>query len=495
MVEGQKIFNRITAVEQRGGIPADVRNIVCDSRLVQAGDLFIALVGSSFDGHDFLDEAAKRGACAAVVQTFTSAPLPQIRVADTLEALPILAANFFAHPARELKLAGVTGSNGKTTSTYLLESIWKEAGERTGVLGTIEYRFADVRRDAPNTTPLPHLMQGLLREIADTGVQRLVMEVSSHGLALHRVDEMKFDAALFTNLSQDHLDFHPDMEHYRRTKIRLFSEFLKQGRPAVINSDDEAGRKMIREIHGRRIVTYGIQDVADVIARNLDIGMHGSTFEIAFPDIEIPVETGLIGRFNVYNVLGAAALAWACGTPVEAIWRGIAKMKNVPGRMETVPNRINAQVVVDYSHTPDALDKCLRALKAIPHQRIITLFGCGGDRDKTKRPQMGAIALAHSDRVIVTSDNPRTENPDRIIEDIETGMREQRDRYTIISDRREALKAGVKELREGDIFLIAGKGHETYQILGREKTPFDDREITRNLLIESGKGKGGGTWL
>ncbi len=496
MAESSRIFQDVPVLETRGRLPGVFGQLTCDSREAGAGGLFVALRGTAYDGHDFVEDAAARGAGAAVVERWVEpSRLPQIRVADTLAVLPRIAANFYAHPARELGITGVTGSSGKTTFTYLRESIWKAEGIEAAVIGTIEYRFAGQIRESPNTTPLPHDLQRLLREIADRGIRHVVMEVSSHGLALHRVDEVAFDIAVFTNLTPEHLDFHPHMDHYRETKKRLFTEYLKPEGTAVLNVDDETGRRFRDELAGRRIVTYAVEGAADVRARDIEMSLDGLRFGLEFPEgSQCAVHSRMIGRHNIYNLLAAGAAAWAAGAPVEVIRRGLEACHGVPGRLEPVPNTIGAQVVVDYSHKPDALEKCLQALRAIPHQRIITLFGCGGDRDKSKRPTMGAIALRYSDRVIVTSDNPRTEDPERIIQDIVAGMAGGGGRYRVIVDRREALRAGVAELRPGDIFLIAGKGHETYQIIGRQKFPFDDREITRQLLIEAGKGEENGSW-
>ncbi len=489
MVEGRRIFTGIDRLDIRGKIPESVQALVCDSRAVKPGDLFVALRGTAADGHTFLPSVEKQGACAAVVESWGDVSIPQVRVRDTLAALPRIAANFYNHPARSLWIVGVTGSNGKTTCTYLLKQIWKAASRAMAVIGTIEYRYGDVRAEALNTTPMPHDMQRILRDVKDRGIDETVMEVSSHGLALHRVDGIEFNAALFTNLSQDHLDFHQTMDAYRDTKKRLFTEFLEPGGIAVINIDDETGRRFCREIEDRNIVTYAIDRQADVCARDVELRINGTSFVLEFSNGEcLTIQTRLVGRYNVANILGAAAMAWACGVPLESIRQGIESCGAVPGRLESVPNGVGAQVVVDYCHTPDALEKCLLALKAVPHQRILTVFGCGGDRDSGKRPMMGEIALRLSDRAIVTSDNPRTENPQQILNDIETGMTFDKARYVVIPDRREAIKTAVDELASGDILLIAGKGHETYQILGRKKVPFDDRELTRKYLIEAGKG-------
>ncbi|MEW6236170.1 MAG: UDP-N-acetylmuramoyl-L-alanyl-D-glutamate--2,6-diaminopimelate ligase [Candidatus Omnitrophota bacterium] len=490
MVEGKVVFANVSVLETRGSIPSELKALVCDSRQAAPDSLFVALKGAAFDGHDYIPEAAAKGAAAAVVQEWREPiSLPQIRVADTLAALPRLAANFYGHPAKELHITGVTGSNGKTTTTHLLEQIWKAAGEEAAVIGTIEYRFKGGRIDAPNTTPLPHELQQLLRRIADAGNKRLAMEVSSHGLALHRVDEIEFDAAIFCNLSQDHLDFHKTMEEYWRAKLRLFTDYLKPDGSAVLNRDDESGRRIEQTLTRRRITTFAIDGEADVRALDVRLLLDGVRFRLRFPGgEECEIHTPLLGRHNVENILGAAAAAYACGVSPEAIRLGAETLAAVPGRLQSIPNGVGAQVVVDYCHTPDALEKCLAALAALPHKRIVTLFGCGGDRDAGKRPIMGEIALRRSDFVIVTDDNPRTEDPKKIIQDIEKGMAWARDRYIIVPNRREAIAAAVAKLQTGDILLLAGKGHETYQLIGRVKHPFDDREAARQCLLEAGKG-------
>lgn len=491
MNEGDRVFQDISIREVRGTIPATIRGLTCDSRQVREGDLFVALRGGAFDGHDFLDAVAQQGAAAAVVDRLCPASISQIVVDDTLAVLPWIAANFYDHPARKLKIFGITGTKGKTTTSYLIESILIAHNLAAAVIGTIEYRYGGKRIDASNTTPLPHEMQRLLHEIVGSGASHLVMEVSSHGLALHRVDEIRFGVALFTNLTLDHLDFHNTMDDYRETKKKLFTQHLTPDGVCVLNLDDDAGRRFAEELKDKRIVTFAIDRDADFRARDLDVRLTGNTFTLETRQGDrLAIHTHLIGRHNVYNILGAVAAAWAGGIPLDAIRRGVENLVAVPGRLESIPNKIGAQVVVDYCHTPDALEKCLHTLVAIPHRRIITLFGCGGDRDRSKRPIMGEIALRFSDWVIVTSDNPRTEDPLAIIREIEAGMKEGKDRYTVIPDRREAIRAGVAELQTGDIFLLAGKGHETYQIIGRTKTPFDDRQITHEFLFEAGKGDG-----
>lgn len=490
MVEGSVVFSNVEILETRGVVPTVMESLTCDSRMVKPGALFVALKGQSFDGHCFVADAAERGACAAVVQEWCDpSDFPQIRLADTLASLPKIAANFYDYPARALQLIGVTGSNGKTTTTRLIEQTLKAADIEPAVLGTIDYRYGGMSVEAPNTTPLPHDMHRLLKEIVDHGHRWVVMEVSSHGLMLHRVDEMTFQTAHFCNLSQDHLDFHQTMEEYYQAKRRLFTEFLDEKGVAVINKNDPYGQRLIEELNDIQLVTFGIECAADVVAQDIVLLLHGCTFVLQFPDAkEIFVRSPLVGRHNVENMVGAAATAYACGLSPEAIHQGLEALSSVPGRLESIRNNVGAQVVVDYCHTPDALEKCLQTLCGLPHNRIITIVGCGGDRDPSKRAPMGEIALRYSHWVIVTNDNPRTEDPQSIIKDIENGMDGLNERYTVIENRREAIASAMEMLAEGDIVLIAGKGHETYQLIGHTKYPFDDRLVARECLIALGKG-------
>lgn len=477
----------VEVLDVRGDLPVTVDGLVCDSRQVKQGDAFVALRGDTFDGHRFLADVAERNAGVAVVEEFCDSAIPQVRVSNSLASLPVIAANYYHHPAESLNLFGITGSNGKTTTTYLLEQIYQSVNEPIGVIGTIEYRYKDFHQEAQTTTPLPHEMQRILREIVDRGCSRAAMEVSSHGLALHRVDGMKFQTAVFTNLSQDHLDFHHDMDDYRETKKRLFSEFLASDGTAVFNLDDEVGLRFSNELKTIKQLNIAIKREADIQALDLEIRLEGTRFTLRFPNETFDVLTPLQGRHNVYNILCAVAAAYSQGMKPAQLAQCVETLNAAPGRLEQVENDIGALVVVDYSHTPDALEKCLETLNAVPHQRVLTVFGCGGDRDKGKRPKMGAIALRLSDKAYATSDNPRTEDPQTILDDVVAGMTGDGD-FVVIADREQAIRAAVEELQAGDILLIAGKGHEDYQILGREKIHFDDREIARKHLCDLGKG-------
>lgn len=487
MAEGKDLFRDFEDIEIRGELPGSFAQLTCDSRLVQPGGLFVALRGSTVDGHSFLPDVERLGASGAVVEDWCDLPLPQIRVRDTLACLPKLSATFYDYPTEHLHLTGITGSNGKTTSTYLLETLLKSANKNCGVLGTIEYRYGDTKQAAANTTPFPHELQYHFRQMVDQKINHAVMEVSSHGLALHRVDEVQFDVALFTNLTQDHLDFHHTMEEYREAKRLLFTKHLKPDGKAVINIDDETGRMFAKDVAVNQLVTFGIDHEADVYASGIETELTGTTFELNLPNASAIVSTPLIGKHNVYNVLGVCAAAYAMKFSLDEIVTGIGQLQPVPGRLEQVENSIHAQVVVDYCHTPDALEKCLETLQAIPHNRLITLFGCGGDRDTGKRPLMAQAAERFSDVVIVTSDNPRTENPANIIDDITAGLHGSNKQIETIEDRRKAIQFAAEMLQENDILLLAGKGHEDYQILGKEKFPFDDRKIVRECLVQIGK--------
>lgn len=487
MIEGKNVFRDVQTIAVRGDLPHSFAQLTCDSRKVQPGGLFVALRGTTFDGHRFLSDAQRLGALGAVVEEWCDVSLPQIKVYDTLASLPKIAANFYRHPAQSLHLTGITGSNGKTTSTYLLETLLQSVNKPCGVIGTIEYRYGNHKIPAANTTPFPHELQYHFRQMADEGMGHAVMEVSSHGLSLHRVDEVLFDVAVFTNLSQDHLDFHHTMEEYREAKRLLFTRYLKPNGKAIINMDDETGRLFARDIPQDQLITYGIELPADVYATEIETTLTGNSFVLHLPNGSAHVNTPFIGKHNVYNVLGVCAAAYAQGLTLDEIKHGISQFQAVPGRLERVETTIGAQVVVDYCHTPDALEKCLETLDAIPHKRLITLFGCGGDRDPIKRPLMAKAAERWSGVVIVTSDNPRTENPAKIIADIMAGLTGSAKTIEVIEDRRQAIQYACGLLEEGDLLLLAGKGHEDYMIIGKEKHPFDDRIIAKDYLRQMGK--------
>jgi len=489
-----------------GDLGVEVRSLATDSRTVEPGALFFALPGSRTDGRRFVAEALQRGAVAVAAPELVEATAGIARVAlpSIQRSLSELAAAFFDHPSRKLFLLGVTGTNGKTTVTHLLEAIWKSAGFRPGLIGTIYYRLGDRTWGAPFTTPQAVELQRLLGEMAEGGATHVVMEVSSHALALGRVSDCEWNAALFTNLTRDHLDFHADMESYFAVKQTLFSELLpRSGKPdrfAVVNRDDPYGLRLI-DAGALRVVTFGHGAEADVAPVEVERSLGGLKGEIRIRDERMAISSSLVGDAHLENILAAAAAAWAQGIPLTAIADGIRQCRGIPGRMERVDEGAPFAVLVDYAHTPDALERAVRVLRSLAEGRLIVVFGCGGDRDRGKRPLMGEAAARIADIVIATSDNPRSEDPLKILHEIERGIveagldpiqesaarREDVNGYLVIPDRRRAIHLAIEIARPADVVLIAGKGHETYQIVGAERHPFDDRQEARHRLQELGR--------
>jgi UDP-N-acetylmuramoyl-L-alanyl-D-glutamate--2,6-diaminopimelate ligase len=464
-----------------------VRSIAYDSRTVQPGDVFVALKGLHADGTAFARQAIERGAVAVVSEQ--AAP-PDVSVAwtvvdDARRALAVLASAFDRHPSAEMQVVGITGTNGKTTTAYLVASIFDAANLGSGLIGTVGYRIGAELREATRTTPEAPDLQSMLREMVDAGCRACAMEVSSHALSLRRADEISFAAGVFTNLTRDHLDFHADMEDYFQAKRRLF-ELLPRDAPSLINIDDPRGLSLT-EVGGRP-VTYAINRPADITPGPLSFSLEGLAFDVRTPRGTIRVKSRLVGRPNVYNILAAVATGTALGLSFDAIERGIAALDGVPGRFQVVSGvRDEVTVVVDYAHTDDALRNLLETARPLARGRLITVFGCGGDRDRTKRPLMGAVAGRLSDVIVMTSDNPRSEEPARIIEEIQRGLtadtrRDSAQRMLAIVDRREAIAQAVRLAQPGDLVLVAGKGHEKYQVIGSRVLPFDDVAIAREAL-------------
>ena len=464
-----------------------VTGVAYDSRAVERGHVFVALKGLHVDGSLFAQQAIDRGAIAVVSEQPAPAEVhvPWAMVEDARLALALLAATFYQHPSAEMQVVGVTGTNGKSTTAYLVASIFEAARIRCGVVGTVGYRIGDQVREATRTTPEAPDVQALLREMVNRGCGACALEVSSHALSLRRVDGLTFSAGVFTNLTRDHLDFHADMEAYYRAKRRLF-EMLPRDAPSLVNVDDPRGAALI-EVGGRP-VTYAISHPADIAPGPLSFSLEGLTFDIRTPRGTLHARSALVGRPNVYNVLAAVATATALGLPFDAIERGVQALDGVPGRFEVASSpRDEVTVVVDYAHTDDALRRLLETARSLARGHLITVFGCGGDRDRTKRPLMGAVANRLSDLIIVTSDNPRSEDPRRIIEDIQRGMtpdtrRDSAQRVLSIVDRREAIAKAVELARPADLVLIAGKGHERDQVIGKLVLPFDDVAVARDAL-------------
>ncbi len=466
-----------TDVVQRA--PVEIADLAYDARAVVPGALFFCVPGERHDGHAFARDAIDRGAAALVVERPLALDVPQLVVADARAAMPRAAVTFFGDPTAELDVAGVTGTNGKTTTTFLLASILAAAGRRPGLLGTIESRVGGERRPAVRTTPEAIDLQRAFRQMLDAGDRSCALEATSHGSELGRLGGVRFAALAFTNLGQDHLDFHGTLERYFDAKRRLFVE---RRPPSAVNVGDEHGRRLADELrslgHGQ-LLTFGFSEDADVRPDGLELDAHGARFSAGSLD----VTTRLRGRFNVENVLAAIAIGRLLQLGDDAIVRGIAELTGVPGRFETVDEGQPFTVVVDYSHKPDALENVLRTARDLTRNRLFVVFGCGGDRDRGKRPVMGRIAAELADVAIVTSDNPRTEDPDAIIAEVVEGGDGA---LEVESDRRAAIEQALALARDGDVVVIAGKGHEQGQEFADRTLPFDDREVARELLRRLG---------
>jgi UDP-N-acetylmuramoyl-L-alanyl-D-glutamate--2,6-diaminopimelate ligase len=471
------------------GAPAGrVTGISYDSRSVTAGHVFVGLKGLQDDGSQFVQDALARGAVAIVSE---QKPPPAVQspwavVGDARLALAALAAAFYEHPSRQMQVIGITGTNGKTTTAHLVAGIFEAAGVRCGILGTVAYRVGDEIRTATRTTPEAPDLQRLMRDMVTAGCRACAIEVSSHALSLRRVDDIAFAAGVFTNLTRDHLDFHGDMEAYFQAKRRLFT-LLPSSAPSLINLDDPRGAALADTV--TRPVTYAVNRPADITPGPLASSLEGLAFDVRTPRGTVSVQSALVGRPNVYNILAAVAAATALDVPLDAIERGIHSLAGVPGRFQLASGaRDEVTVVVDYAHTDDALRNLLETARPLARGRLITVFGCGGDRDRTKRPLMGAVAGRLSDLIVVTSDNPRSEDPLRIIEEIRRGLtadtrKNSEQRLLEIVDRREAIATAIELASPGDLVLIAGKGHEKYQVIGERVLPFDDVTVAREALM------------
>ena len=463
----------------------DIRGVAYDSRQVKPGDVFIALQGLKAAGSDFAADAIGRGAVAVVADRPADSPtsVPWVVVADARAAMATIAAEFYGHPSRSMQVVGITGTNGKTTTAYLLRAVFESAGKKCGLLGTVTYSVGNEELPASRTTPEAPDVQRMFRQMVDAGCEACVMEASSHALVLRRVDATAFAAGVFTNLTRDHLDYHGDMESYFAAKKRLF-EMLPPGAPAIINLDDPRGESLRRTVSAP--VSYAINKSADVTPGPLTLTFNGLEFTARTPKGDVHVTSRLVGRPNVSNILATVAAATALDIPASAIERGLASLIHVPGRFELVSGSTDdVTVVIDYAHTDDALKNLLETARPLAPGRIITVFGCGGDRDRTKRPLMGAVAARLSDIVVITSDNPRSEDPARIIEEIKRGVPAASDRGAVtfaIVDRTEAIQFAIRKAEPGDLVLLAGKGHEQMQEIGGKQLPFNEAAIARDAL-------------
>lgn len=471
-----------------------IENIACDSRKVSAGDLFICLRGFTVDGHDFAAQAVAQGAVALVVEEKLAVDVPQLVVPDTRRAMAVISSRFFDFPSNKFKLIGVTGTNGKTTTTHLIYHIMTAWGKKAGLIGTINRRIGDQVVEMKNTTPEALDLQRYLHDMHREGADYVAMEVSSHALDLGRVRGCQFRTAVFTNLTQDHLDYHETMENYLAAKELLFTQLgntysCKQAAYAVLNADDAASDYLLKRT-AAQVVTYGIDQAADVRATNIRFSGQGVSFDVETFRGNGHLDLQLTGKFSVYNALAALATCLLEGVPFTVIKDSLEQVAGVDGRFERVDAGQPFTVLVDYAHTPDSLENVLKTVQEFVSGRVYCVVGCGGDRDRAKRPLMAQIAVQHSDVAVLTSDNPRTEDPERILQDMVDGVSGvDRARFTEIIDRREAIQFAIDAAEPGDVVLIAGKGHETYQEINGKRYDFDDRSVARAAIAANGFAK------
>ncbi|WP_067728303.1 UDP-N-acetylmuramoyl-L-alanyl-D-glutamate--2,6-diaminopimelate ligase [Oceanobacillus damuensis] len=466
----------------------ECNDLKMDSRTIKPGNVFICITGFTVDGHNYVEQAVANGAVAVIAEKTINAnvSVPIIKVTDTNRVLPMLAAKYFNYPTATLPLIGVTGTNGKTTVTYLLEKIFNLHRKKTGVIGTIQLKIGDDTYPVANTTPDALHLQRIFDKMRSENVDQAIMEVSSHALDLGRVYGCEYDIAIFTNLSQDHLDYHTDLQDYLRVKSLLFSQLgnsynSNSQKFAVINEDDPSSN-LLKNSTAQHILTYGCKRNASVMAENINLQATGTSFNLKSPAGEIPINSRLIGMFNVYNMLAASTAAIAAKVPLSVIKTAMESINGVNGRFEPVVEGQDFAVIVDYAHTPDSLENVLQTSREFAKKKVYVVVGCGGDRDRSKRPLMAKIALTYADHAIFTSDNPRTENPQQILDDMTSGLDESDGSFEVIEDRKDAIKQAVNYAKDEDIILIAGKGHETYQVIGHTKYDFDDREVARTAI-------------
>ncbi len=487
----QHLAEHLITARLIGSGDTECTGVEIDSRKVSPGDLFICLPGFTVDGHDYAKQAEEKGAAALVVERELDTQLPQLLVRDSRMAMAVLANAIFDEPSRKMRMIGVTGTNGKTTTTYLIEKIMTDHGKKTGLIGTIQMRYDGETFPMSGTTPESLGLQRSLADMAERGVECCVMEVSSHALEQGRVKGTDYRTAVFTNLTQDHLDYHHTMEEYRAAKGLFFARLGNslpadpaERKYAVLNADDAASVEFAK-VTAAEVITYGVESDCDVRASEIKITARGTSFHVETFRDSADIQLRMVGKFNVYNALAAISAALIEGVSLESIKASLESVAGVDGRVEAVDAGQPFAIIVDYAHTPDGLENVLRTVVEFAEKRVICVFGCGGDRDRTKRPIMGRIAVKYSDLTFVTSDNPRTEDPDAILRDIEAGLIEDgvgQDRYKLVVDRAEAIRLAVAEAQPGDVVLIAGKGHETYQLVGKQVLDFDDRIVAAEAV-------------
>ncbi|MBO9130267.1 UDP-N-acetylmuramoyl-L-alanyl-D-glutamate--2,6-diaminopimelate ligase [Bacillus sp. 165] len=460
--------------------------IEMDSRAVQEGSLFICIDGFTVDGHDFAEQAVQKGAAAIIAEKPLDVNVPVVIVKDSTRAMAVLADFFYSQPTQKLHLIGITGTNGKTTTSHIINEIMREHGQITGLIGTINMKIGDETYEVKNTTPDALTLQKMFHEMVNKKVSTAVMEVSSHALHLGRVHGCEYDVAVFTNLTQDHLDYHKTMEEYKYAKGLLFAQLgnsFQHGKVkyAILNNDDAATKEFISSTQAT-VITYGIDTKSDIYAKNIQMTSSGTSFTLVTPIDTIQVHMRLVGKFSIYNVLAATAACLVSKVPLQTIIKVIERMTGVPGRFEVVHEGQNFSVIVDYAHTPDSLENVLKTIRQFAKGDVYCIVGCGGDRDKTKRPVMADIAVRYADKPIFTSDNPRSEEPQAIIDDMLKGV--EGEQFEVILDRKDAIYHAISLAKENDVILIAGKGHETYQIIGTEVFDFDDRLVAAAAILQ-----------
>ncbi|ABO49209.1 UDP-N-acetylmuramoylalanyl-D-glutamate--2,6-diaminopimelate ligase [Desulforamulus reducens MI-1] len=482
----KELLQAIPVITIIGNPEIDIEGICYDSRQAAKGMIFVAVKGYQTDGHKYIENAVAAGVTAVVYETEIVLPtgVTGVQVSDSRKALALMADQFYGHPSKKLSMVGVTGTNGKTTTTHLIAAIWRKARVKPGVIGTIHNLIGEKALAVSNTTPESLDLQKILAQMLDEGVKGVAMEVSSHALALNRVAGVNYDVAVFTNITQDHLDFHNTMEEYLAAKAKLFTTDIQY---AIINADDPAAEEL-KKISRGKVYTYGIDQAADIRAKDIQVTARGVSFMASGPWGNHQLNLKLTGRFNVYNALAAYTTGMALGFGSDTVVSALEDVPGVAGRFELLDKGQNFAVVVDYAHTPDGLENILTTARQITKGRLITVFGCGGDRDRTKRPIMGEIAARYSDVPVVTSDNPRTEEPQKIIQDVVEGVNRviAPEDYLVLVDRREAINKAIELAQEGDVVVIAGKGHEDYQIIGTTKYSFDDRKEAAKALARKG---------
>ena len=479
----------LEGLKAKGDLDVEIKGISSNSKEVKEGDLFVAIKGFAVDGHKFVNDAIEKGASAIIIEEgcdLKSFDVPKelsvVMAKDTRKALAIVSSNFYGNPSKKFKLIGVTGTKGKTTTTFMIKEILEKAGKKVGLIGTIAtYINGKKLKDSDRTTPESLELQQLFSQMVKEGVEVVVMEVSSQSLKLHRVDGCEFDIILFTNFSEDHIspNEHPDMEDYFNSKLKLF-EMCKVG---IVNTDDLHGAKIPKLFPDSQITTYGIDNYANVLAKDITITNSYVDFRVKITDRNERVKTCIPGRFSVYNSLAAICVAQKFGVTSEVVKQALLEVR-VPGRSEMVDNKLEIPIMIDYAHSPESLQNILQAVKSYTRGKVISVFGCGGDRDSSKRPIMGEISGRIADYTFITSDNPRTEEPKKIVEQIEEGIKKTKGKYSVVVDRTEAIKQAIKMATKRDIIVLAGKGHEPYQEICGKKHPFDERIIVRELIEE-----------